>query len=216
MSQASQLFQNSTLYMSLRSPFARRVRLALLENGVSFKEVVCDVFHPTEELLRVNPLARVPAVKLASGDVIIDSNYILNLFYKDSNSELYPETQEQLQQMLYWSSLAVGLAEKVVEFYLETLRPAEKRDEEIFSEYRAIKTRVIAQLEKHLSEKERVPGGAIFIAQKLTQADLDFGTALTYLSLRDSTKWRDEAPTCASYLDQLEAREHFRKTKPSV
>ena len=55
-------FQDSVLYISARSPFARRVRLALLENKIRFSEKVFDVFNPLPELITVNPLARVPAL----------------------------------------------------------------------------------------------------------------------------------------------------------
>ncbi len=84
-------FNKSELFISLRSPFARRVRLALLENQISYKEIVCDVFKPTAELIAVNPLIRVPVLRLHSGDVLIDSNLILQALYETlSDSPLIP------------------------------------------------------------------------------------------------------------------------------
>lgn len=84
-------FNQSELFISLRSPFARRVRLALLENQISYKEIVCDVFKPSAELIAVNPLIRVPVLRLQSGAVLIDSNLILQALYETlSDSPLIP------------------------------------------------------------------------------------------------------------------------------
>ena len=48
-------FHDSTLFISLRSPFARRVRLAFIEHGVRYHEVVEDVFKPSAVLIEANP-----------------------------------------------------------------------------------------------------------------------------------------------------------------
>ncbi|MEY2988598.1 MAG: Glutathione S-transferase, N-terminal domain, partial [Pseudomonadota bacterium] len=60
----SLLAGQSTLYGSSRSPFARRVRLALLSRSIPFqwKELsLSEIFPPSPELLRVNPMGLIPA-----------------------------------------------------------------------------------------------------------------------------------------------------------
>lgn len=74
-------FNDCTLYISARSPFARRVKLALLENKITFEQKILNVFEPQPELTSLNPLSRVPVVKLKDGQVLIDSNLILQEFY---------------------------------------------------------------------------------------------------------------------------------------
>jgi glutathione S-transferase len=194
--------------MSLRSPFARRVRLAFREAGLKYEEKAVDVLKPTAELLEKNPLARVPTLVLKSGQVLVDSTAILDAFYTVHPSPLYSgpiETRARIQQ---WSALALGVAEKTVEYYFETLRPEASRDDELFAEIAGIVDRVLARAEAALSSSETLlPGG-------LTQADLDLGTALRYLCLRRSSDWRGRYKHCSQYLERLEKRPTFQATHP--
>lgn len=203
-------FDGSTLIISARSPFARRVRLALREHGIRYEEKVEDVFHPTATLTDANPLARVPVVRLRSGLTLADSNLILQAFYDSfgGGSPFLPTDLGDRFEALSWSAQAYGLCEKVVEYFLETLRPEDRRDPEVLAEYRSIVERLLPQAEKRLA------GRPSFFGSGLTQADLDWGTALAYMTLRDSSEWRERFPALAAYLDSLDARESFIATRP--
>ena len=61
-----------TLYLSLRSPFARRIRLALEELGVPYDVETVDVFNLPPAYDAINPLRRVPVLKTPEGTLIID------------------------------------------------------------------------------------------------------------------------------------------------
>lgn len=202
-------FDGSTLIISARSPFARRVRLAFREHGIRYDEKLEDVFRPTEELTDANPLARVPVVRLRSGLTLADSNVILQAFYDSvGESGFLPRIPQDRIEALSWSAQAAGLCEKVVEYYLENLRPEAKRDPELIAEYRGIVDRLLPRVERRIAERGR------FFSSGLTQADLDWGTALAYLTLRDSDEWRKRFPALAAFVDSLEVRESFAATKP--
>src|SRR5688572_17224298 len=102
-------FRGGELFYSLRSPFARRVRLAFLESGCPFEEKVCDVFKPTAELLAVNPLGRVPVLRLKSGPILIDSTLILQAFYQAFETPLRPRTDSDQLEIFHWAALSIGL-----------------------------------------------------------------------------------------------------------
>ena len=136
-------FQDSKLFISARSPFARRVRIAMLESGVRFEEKVVDVFHPTPELLAANPLGRVPVVRLASGMTICESQLILDALYQ----------APMPLEMARWSGLFVGLCDRIVEQYLESLRPAAARDPEIFTDFERFFTGTLELAEAELASK---------------------------------------------------------------
>jgi glutathione S-transferase len=201
-------FAESTLYISARSPFARRVRLAFIENQIPYEEQVRDVFKPTPDFIAVNPLARVPALVLKSGEILIDSHFILGTFYELHKSALLSTNLKDQLLTRHWSGIAVGLCEKSVEYYLENLRPEEKRDTETLDEISAIFGRVLPLFDAFIANRE-------FIGSKMTQADLDMGTALTYLSLRYSPQWTQNLSHAASYLARMESRPSFQKTVPS-
>jgi glutathione S-transferase len=200
---------DSTLFISARSPFARRTRLALLEHGIRFEETVLDVFKPNPELFAVNPLARVPALRLKTGEVLIESAKILELIYRlNPKSPLAPTNETEWITASFWSGNAAGLMEKTVEYFLETLRPEASRDEELFNEVRDIATRVFERFELFIGERETIVLG------RLTQADLDMGAALAYFSLRYSTQWKNRFTKVDAYLRRLEERPSFQSTRP--
>lgn len=201
-------FDGSTLFTSPRSPFGRRVRLALIEAGVTYQEKIVDVFKLTDEFLAVNPLGRVPALALSDGKVLVDSNLILMALYAGCETSLIPADRDERCTCYEWSALASGLCEKTVEYYFEKLKPAEKQDAEFFAEYQAILDRILPRFDALIAEREWIAGGSI------TQADLDMGSALAYLSLRFNKDWMTIYPAASAYLARLEDRPSFQKTKP--
>src|ERR1700746_892803 len=104
-------FQGSTLFISARSPFARRVRIALHENGVDFQERVFDVFQPNPELWKANPLARVPALLLKNSHVLIDSSLILQALYEGGGSPFMPKDTAKRYETYRWTAIALGICE---------------------------------------------------------------------------------------------------------
>jgi glutathione S-transferase len=200
-------FQDSTLFISARSPFARRVRLAFREAGIRHSERVVDVLKPTAELLERNPLARIPVVELRNGRVLIESQLILNLMYEAQPSPLLPEGEARID-VLQWGALAAGVAEKTVEYFFEILRPEAHRDPELIREIEGIINRVLGRLEAAIGSRPWIVG------PEITQADLDLGTMLRYLCLRHSSAWRKTHPNCSRYLESLESRPSFRETHP--
>ncbi|MFZ9595758.1 MAG: glutathione S-transferase family protein [Bdellovibrionia bacterium] len=204
-------FQDSELFTSLRSPFARRVRLAFFEHQIPFQEVLCDVFRPSAELIEVNPLARVPALRLASGEILVDSHLILQEFYENRTSLWMPQDVSARAQVCYWQALAVGFSEKIVEYFLDSQRSEPLRDPEVQAELHSAISRLLPRLEHRLRENLD-PG--ILVGNHLTQADLDWGAALSYLGLRVPEVFITSYPRIHAYLQNLESRPSFQKTKP--
>ena len=202
-------FNDSLLMISARSPFARRVRLAFREHGIQYEERVFDVFKPNPELIALNPLARVPVLRFKDGSVLAESEKILELFYRANPQSplLPPDTAGQVTAH-FWSAMALGLCEKMIEFYLESLRPEAARDAELITEVRDIATRVIERFDALIAERETIVPG------RLTQADLDMGTALAYVSLRYSAQWTSRYTHASDFLRRLDDRPSFQATRP--
>jgi glutathione S-transferase len=202
-------FNGSLLYITARSPFARRVRLAFLENGVKFEEKTLDlVKNPHPEFFAVNPLKRVPAVQLAGGEVIVDSNQILNAFYAaHPESPLLARSAADRITAYHWSGISTGLCEKLVEYFFEMQREESARDSELLEEIRQCIDHVTPVLAAQVKGRQ-------WIASSLSQADLDAGSMLDYLSLRYSSDWVKKYPDLARYHEGLRARLSFRATVP--
>lgn len=202
-------FNKSLLFVSARSPFARRVRLAFLEHNIEYEEKIIDVFEDNPQLNVLNPLGRVPVAVLASGETLIDSTYILSLFY--SNLPVSPLLPHLISESIIdskWSAISLGLNEIIVSTFLESTRAKEKQDPSVFSETEKIVERVLGSFENYMQE-----GGNI-LGDRLCQADLDMGSALNYLILRFSKRWPERFPKSFKYLERLQQRPSFQKTKP--
>jgi glutathione S-transferase len=212
-------FNQCELFISPRSPFARRVRLALLENKIAYREIICDVFKPTAELLSANPLVRVPVLRLASGEILIDSNLILQALYEtlavkpeaSSARSLMPDSMMGRMPVYRWQAIAAGFAEKTVEYFLDTQRPLAIQDPEVLEELKGISKRIFTEVESLLSSNSNPE---FLIGNSLTQADLDLGCALTYFGLRYSQEWKKQYLKTAIYLAKLEERPSFVQTFP--
>jgi glutathione S-transferase len=201
-------FHGATLFISLRSPFARRVRLAFLEHGIPFDEKILNVFETNPELKALNPLSRVPVCLLRDGNTLIDSQFILQVFYEmHSQSPLKPRTDGDRIVASRWSAIAVGLSEKIVEYFLETLRPLGMRDPTVEAELKMA-------VDESLSRFDKFIGGKIFITGYLTQADLDMGTALDYLQIRYPVSLEQKYPDIHEFLLNLRNRPSFETTNP--
>jgi glutathione S-transferase len=202
-------FKNSVLYISARSPFARRVRLAFIEHGLKYEEKVLDVFKPNPELTKINPLSRVPTLQLKSGNILIDSNQILEIFYqKMSESPLRPKSEKDLIIASRWSAVALGICDKCIEFFLETQRPKDLQDTSVFEESNSVIKTAFDSFETFIKERPTILNGS------LSQADLDMGSALAYVELRLPWKWKESHPQTARYLASLSDRASFQKTQP--
>ena len=67
------------LYGRYASPFVRRVAVTLRLYGVVYRHVPLMPFGPDKaELAKFNPIARVPALQLDDGEMLIDSAVILD------------------------------------------------------------------------------------------------------------------------------------------
>ena len=194
--------------MSVRSPFARRVRLALHEHHIEFSETPMDVFNPPGEFMRFNPLMRVPVVVFSDGLSVTDSSSIIQLLYEELHrSPLIPKSFEKKAVAANWSGVAVGVCEMMVQYFLEGLRDDKHRSPGALTEYETNIKNSVREFSQFLGARE-------FIADTLSQADLDMGTALGYLSVRHSWDWKVSYPNVAQYLSQIEKRPSFEKTKP--
>jgi glutathione S-transferase len=62
----------------LDSPFVRRVAVSMTCLGRPFERDRSSVFRDFEDVSRINPLGRVPALVLDDGTVLVDSTAILD------------------------------------------------------------------------------------------------------------------------------------------
>ena len=109
------------LHVSPTSPFARNVRIAIIELGLTGRvpQVVIDPW--TDEAYRaVNPLARVPALTLHDGTILTESTTIAAYLDELAGGSLFADRWSTLRL----AGLANGRIEATVKLVIERRRPA--------------------------------------------------------------------------------------------
>ena len=163
----------------LDSPFVRRVAIALRLYELPHEHNVISAYDDFSELLSLNPLGKVPALQLDDGTVLTDSTLILDCLDRRAGEarSLWPQEPGMRERALAHVGVAVGLAEKAVEFRTETVRrPPDKIDQ-------ARVDRVLAQIAACLSWLEgHTPDNGFICGDGLTHADIASTVAVTFIA----------------------------------
>ncbi len=125
--------KNGTVCMKLigrfGSPYARRVAVTMQTYGIPYEHVAVNPFGEEKAKVREhNPLGRVPALVLDSGETIVESATIIDFLDELAGPDkaLTPRSGEARRAVLKRVSVASGAMDKLVSaLYEHHLRPAE-------------------------------------------------------------------------------------------
>lgn len=196
------------LTISPTSPFARKVKVALLEKGLPFEEVSLDPWASPASLLDTNPLSQVPALAVGPGTVIANSETILNwLEHAHPHPSLLPPPGEQagLARLMATAGLANGMVEAAVQVVLERRRDAGQQSAALLARREQALLRATAALERqfHCSRDQFLLDG------------IGVAVALAYLDFRLSALgWRSRAPRLSAWQDWAAGRPSLRASAP--
>lgn len=110
------------------SPFVRRVAVSLKLTGQAFEHRALSTVDDLAEVKKLNPLGRVPALVLDDGEVLVDSNAILDHIDELAGPAraLLPAAGKPRREALQTVGIAYGVLEKgVAAVYERTKRPKE-------------------------------------------------------------------------------------------
>jgi glutathione S-transferase len=112
-----------------RSPFARRVAISMRLLGIPYEHRPHTAWSNLSEVRAVNPVGRVPALVLDSGETLFDSSAILDYVDQLAGADraLVPTREPDRHRVLRVTACALGVLEKVVAaLYEVTMHPPEK------------------------------------------------------------------------------------------
>ena len=195
------------------SPYARKVRIALLEKNIPFELLTEVPWDSTTQTPQHNPLEKLPILILDNGKSIYESHYILDFLeakYPDSVPELLP--RNDIDGALFAKQVEVvadGICDALVLLFLEMQREHVKRSEEWMARQR----RKVDGGLKALAEW--IGDGEFFVNGTFGLADIAAGAVLGYLRVRfPEHPWREIYPCLAKYSKDLEGRQSFKVTMP--
>lgn len=202
------------LFYSAASPFARKVRAAAIELGLSERIELekTDVLpgRPNRAYAQAhNPLRKIPALLTDEGMTVYDSTVICE--YLDAlagGGRIIPSRGAERWRVLRNHALAQGMCEASILIRYETaVRPQESRWPAWVDDQW---DRIDAGLEWFNAHGGELEGSADL-------AHLALGSLLGYLDLRMSHRpWRERFALVSQWYARLEGRPSFQQTRPEA
>jgi glutathione S-transferase len=128
------------LYWSPRSPYARKVTVFAHETGLTGRietvQTLVSMTAPNRDLMRLNPLAKIPTLVTDDGMVLFDSSVICE--YLDSlhgGEKLFPADPALRWPALRWHALGNNLLDNLVPWRNERLRAQAQQSPETLAAY---------------------------------------------------------------------------------
>ncbi len=192
------------------SPYARKVRIALLEKGIPFELVTEVPWDHTTTVPQHNPLEKLPVLICGDGSSIYESSYILEwLEVKFPTPPIYPTDPIERLRARRLEVLADGVCDAVVLTFFEKMRGADQSSAEWLSRQRRKIEGGVGAIAELIGSKEYAVGNEFGLG------DIAAATLLAYLDVRLSEfKWRTQYPKLAAYSDRMEGRASFAETRP--
>lgn len=188
------------LHWSPRSPYVRKVMVVAHELGLADRiEIVRTVVGgttPHRELMRENPLGKIPTLVLEDDTILYDSPVICE--YLDTlhdGAKLFPAWPERLTA-LRRLALGDGMLDVVLAWLGERFRPVERQSEPHMALWQAKLRACVDALENEVLADGRLTIGHIAI-----------GIALSYLDFRFADlAWREGHPRLTAWHAAFDAR----------
>ncbi|WP_171006500.1 glutathione S-transferase [Pseudomonas sp. 2FG] len=201
-----------TLFHSPASPFVRKVMVLLHETGqlerVALHCVTLSPVSPSPEVNAGNPAGKIPALRLADGNLLHDSRVIFEYLDQQHVGEpLIPREGPARWRRLTLASLADAILDAAVLIRYETfLRPAEKHWDLWLAAQQDKISRALSQLEEQAIAE---------LASHFDVAAIGVACALGYLDFRQpELDWRSRYPKLAGWYAEVSQRPSLLATQP--
>ena len=197
------------LHWSPRSPFVRKVMIVAHERGLIDRlecvRTLAALTTPHAELMRDNPLSKIPTLVLDDGTALYDSPVICEyLDALNGEPQLFPVEREPRMRALRRQALGDGFLDLLVLARNERLR---EEPSEVHLKSAAVRSAaVLDSLER---EAEALTASALSIGH------IAIGCALSYLDFRFADQdWRKDHARLADWHAGFSARPSVQATHP--
>jgi len=198
------------LHWSPKSPYVRKVMICAHElelvPRLTLVRSVAAMLRPNPDIMRDNPLSKIPTLVLDDGTTLFDSIVICEYLNDLADGPLFPHEPMRKWQALRWHAFADGLLDILILWRNE--REKEARLQQLLDAFALKATASLAQLEKEAKSLAVAPMsiGHITIACMLGYVDFRF----------EDLGWRAKAPRLAEWHAAFAARPSYIATEPTL
>ncbi|PKG52994.1 MULTISPECIES: glutathione S-transferase N-terminal domain-containing protein [Halomonadaceae] len=195
------------LYLNATSPYARLVRIVLMEKGLADAVTLkwCDPWADDANLLNANPAGRIPALVTEEGATLSES--MLIAVYLDSVSPNPPMLPAAgLDDVLHRAGLGQNLMDAALMTVVARKHYGNEIDDSILGQRRsrAIQ-RLLKQLGSELGEEQQ--------ASPIHLGNIAIAVALDYLAFRlPEVNWKEGYPQLQVWHAGMVATKSFQQT----
>ncbi len=198
------------------SPFARKVRMALIEKGIAFTLQNEVPWHADTQTPRYNPLEQLPILIPDDGDPVFESTFLMDwLEHKYPEPSMLPADPERVLEAKLIHTIAEGVADATVLLFWEMQR------EHISTEWAQ---RQLRKVKGGLTDlNRRVGDREFFVDDRFGLADI---AVIALLGMQDIvintgmiTAWQNFAPDMDDWnvlYPNLERFDAHHRDRPSV
>jgi glutathione S-transferase len=190
----------------------RKVMMVAHETGLADRlELVRSVVamsKPNHDVLRDNPLGRIPTLVTDDGTILFDSIVICE--YLDSlhgGPKLFPPPGPARWKALRWHALGDGMLDTLIIFRNEREQSPAQRNADWLANFALKITTSLDAIERETAEVEAAPFGI---------GHVGLACALGYLDFRfEDLGWRNGHPRAAAWFGKVALRPSVKLTTPA-
>lgn len=193
------------LFYTKRSPYARKVRIIAAEKNIPLDLAEEDLSNKSGELLRYNPLGKIPVLVLDDGWAFNDSPLICE--YLDSlhaNPALIPRNSREHFVILNLTAVADGLMDVTVAAFMEKQHHKDHFNAAFINKQEETARRCLEYFEKHIEK-----------LYPLSLASIAVACALDYIGFRlPHLSSGDKCPRLSEWFTEFSKRPSMMLTVP--
>lgn len=197
------------LHWSPRSPFVRKVMIVLKETELEpqvtcVRSAVMMAADPNPEVLRDNPLGKIPTLVLDDGTALFDSRVICEyLAGRSDGAAMIPADFERRIECLRWQAFGDGLTDVLLLWRIELAR-GEQASPVIAGGFDRKVHAALAQLKKEAGHLAARPFGIGHASIVCALGQLDFRYP--------NCGWKAAHPALAAWYAEMQARPSVAET----
>lgn len=159
------------LFLNKTSPFARAIRILIIEKGLEDKVELCwsDPWEDEEELLSVNPLGRVPTL-VTDTQVPICETLLIVQHLNSISSSTPLRSEKQLEEALHLAGLGQGIMEAAFALVVSKKYLSKEANRSVLTKRRGVAIkRTLKQLNSSISHAsiDELDFGSVILAVAL-------------------------------------------------
>jgi glutathione S-transferase len=198
------------LHWSPRSPFVRKVMVCAhelrLEKRIEKIRSVVAMAKPNPEVMKDNPLGKLPTLVLPDGSALYDSAVICEYLDDLGGRKLFPKPGPARWQALRRHALGDGMLDVLILWRNQRDEPVERQVREWLSGF-DLKIRQALQV----VEDEKLKAEPFGIGQ------IAIGCALGYIDFRfPDMNWKKKHPALGAWFEEISLRPSMQQTSPAL